>query len=82
MARNFCINLYITEPMLEVDWTDLPSPSLTRTDKRFMHRHISPFEFKRAVSEMGAPRSPGPDGVLPLFYQKFWSTIGDSVVQS
>lgn len=33
------------------------------------------------MMQMRATKAPASDGVLPIFYQQFWGTIGPSVVQ-
>lgn len=30
--------------------------------------------------QMGADKAPGPDGFPPGFYQRYWSTVGDSMI--
>ena len=37
-------------------------------------------EFKAALWKMHPDKSPGPDGLNPCFYQKFWQVVGDEVV--
>ncbi|EPS72636.1 hypothetical protein M569_02121, partial [Genlisea aurea] len=39
-------------------------------------------EILTAVMQMNADSAPGPDGFPPLFYQKFWPTIGSEVCNS
>ncbi|KAL0409022.1 UNVERIFIED_CONTAM: putative mitochondrial protein [Sesamum radiatum] len=37
-------------------------------------------EVTRALSQMAAFKSPGPDGVPPIFFQKFWHIVKQDVV--
>ena len=46
---------------------------------------VAPFvkaEVEIALSQMEALKSPGPDGMPPLFFQQFWPIIGDEVVDA
>ena len=41
---------------------------------------VAPFskeEFTKAIKQMHPEKSPGPDGLNPGFYQRFWPFIGD-----
>ena len=40
------------------------------------------WEVQKAINEMAPLKAPGPDGMPPLFYQHFWSTLGNDVSQS
>lgn len=37
-------------------------------------------EIKRAVFQMQPSTSPGPNGLAPLFFQNFWSIVGEDVL--
>ncbi|KAK3217731.1 hypothetical protein Dsin_011701 [Dipteronia sinensis] len=39
-------------------------------------------EIKRAVFDMSPSKAPSLDGFLTLFYQKYWSTVGDKVTSA
>ena len=37
------------------------------------------MEVDQALAQMHPHKAPGPDGMNPFFYQKFWDTIGNDV---
>ena len=41
---------------------------------------FSAIEIKDALFYMHPDKSPGPDGMNPAFYQKFWHIVGEDVV--
>lgn len=38
-------------------------------------------EIKDVVFQMGTHIALGPDGILPLFYQRFWDMLGPSCTE-
>lgn len=45
----------------------------------------SPFialEVKEAIFQMGALKSPGPNALQALFYQKYWNIVGNDVIEA
>ncbi|OMO96399.1 reverse transcriptase [Corchorus capsularis] len=42
-------------------------------------REFTMEEIRVATFDMGADKSPGPDGMPPLFYQKYWHVVGAKV---
>ncbi|OMO82636.1 reverse transcriptase [Corchorus capsularis] len=47
-----------------------------------MTKPISNEEVKMAAFDLGLHKAPGPDGYNGLFFQKFWSIVGDSVTRA
>lgn len=39
-------------------------------------------EIEKALKQMAPLKSPGPDGMPPLFYQTYWSLLGKDIVQA
>ncbi|KAK4267368.1 hypothetical protein QN277_024155 [Acacia crassicarpa] len=44
------------------------------------NREISDIEIREAMFNIGALKSPGPDGFNALFYQNQWATVGMSII--
>ena len=45
-------------------------------------REFREEEVWRALMQMHPTKSPGPDGMSPIFFQKYWDVVGPQVIQS
>ncbi|KAL6185445.1 hypothetical protein ACLB2K_041578 [Fragaria x ananassa] len=45
-----------------------------------LNKPFSRGEIEAALKDMGPTKSLGPNGMPPLFYQKYWSVVGDTVI--
>ena len=45
-------------------------------------QQYTPDEVRRALFQMHPSKSPGPDGMSPFFFQKFWHIVGPNVTQA
>lgn len=83
LAVNYYKRLYSLEdvpPVVE----ELPKEgfvSLTRAETNELNKPFVAMEVETAVRSMGGYKAPGPDGYQPIFYQKCWETVGESVVR-
>lgn len=83
MAVQYFTRLYSLEnvdPVVE----KLPHegfPSLSRDDKVELSRPFSGMDIELAVRSMGSFKAPRPDGYQPIFYQRSWEVVGESVIQ-
>ncbi|KAI5351664.1 hypothetical protein L3X38_004555 [Prunus dulcis] len=55
-------------------------PKVTADMQQVLIADFSYQEIKDAVFQMQPSKAPGPDGLPPLFYQKYWRIVGDDVV--
>lgn len=39
-------------------------------------------EVEIALNQMAPLKAPGPDGMLPIFYQHYWQSIGDDITDA
>lgn len=54
--------------------------SVTSTMNEGLTREVSAAEIKIVVFAIHPERTPGPDGMTAVFYQKFWHIIGPQKV--
>ena len=45
-------------------------------------RDFSKVEVENALKQMAPLKAPGPNGMPPIFFQHYWESIGDDVVQA
>uniref|UniRef100_A0A803PDL7 Reverse transcriptase domain-containing protein n=1 Tax=Cannabis sativa TaxID=3483 RepID=A0A803PDL7_CANSA len=67
------------------DWEDVlqcVDSSISTQQNEDLLRPISETEVKTALFQMHPDKSPGPDGMNPAFYQKYWHIVGHDVVVS
>ncbi|XP_057248280.1 uncharacterized protein LOC130590240 [Beta vulgaris subsp. vulgaris] len=81
LARNAFIDIFTTKHYLS---NRMPS---FNSQIHVLHEEsadlIKPFSIEEVgviVKSMAPLKSPGPDGIQPIFYQQFWSTLNDHLV--
>uniref|UniRef100_A0A2N9GI95 Reverse transcriptase domain-containing protein n=1 Tax=Fagus sylvatica TaxID=28930 RepID=A0A2N9GI95_FAGSY len=57
-------------------------PVVTEEMNADLNRAFSPGEVVAALKQMAPLKAPGPDGLPPLFFQKYWHFIGDEVTEA
>ncbi|XP_062099802.1 uncharacterized protein LOC133805647 [Humulus lupulus] len=66
------------------DWgpvVDILTPRLSVEQNATLLASVDEDEVKAALFQMHPDKSPGPDGMSPGFYQKFWNILGHDVVK-
>lgn len=54
--------------------------SITESMNKNLTRSVDEAEIKKALFSMHPNKAPGPDGMSPLFFQKYWSIVSTDVV--
>ena len=57
-------------------------PVVTDPTNEYLCQPFQADEIHRALKQMHPKKSPGPDGMPPLFYQHFWSLLGECVTNA
>ena len=57
-------------------------PVVTGPMNEYLCQTFQAEEFHKALKQMHPKKSPGPDGMPPLFYQRFWSLLGECVTNA
>lgn len=66
------------------DWSEVTgciTSLVTQEQNEKLMAPVEVKEVKQALFHMHPDKSPGPDGMSPGFYQKFWHIVGDDIVK-
>ena len=81
IVQSYFVGLYTTG--FESSARAIPWPEVHNTFPQdicsTLMQEVSPAEIKNAIMSFKPFKSPGPDGLYPVFFQKFWDTLGPSV---
>ncbi|XP_021843644.2 uncharacterized protein [Spinacia oleracea] len=59
----------------------LHCPKISRLESGRMDAPITDEEIRKAMFDIGKDKSPGPDGMIAEFFQKYWDKIGEKVIE-
>ena len=72
----------LAEPGLaESALLELINNRISPTMRENLEREFTRLEVKEALFQMHPAKSPGPDGMSALFYQKYWHVVGERVTK-
>ena len=54
---------------------------ITTDMNKSLLKDFSEVEVRKALQQMHPTKAPDPDGMSPIFYQKYWEVVGDSVIK-
>lgn len=81
MMVNYFSNLFTATDSSWQAVINCVSNRITNAQNEKLPNHVEEQEVKQAVFHMHADKSPGPDGMSPGFYHKYWSTVGGDIVK-
>ena len=58
------------------------NPWVTADMNAFLLKEFSAMEVRKTLHQMHPTKALGPNGMSPIFYQKYWDVVGDSVTNS
>lgn len=76
----FTSNGHLTDDMLVV--LDCVPTKVTAQMNQSLCAPFTEAEVQKALLDIHPDKSPGPDGMLAIFYQKFWHVIGKEVTSA
>lgn len=80
---NYYQNLFTSVELDLIEEVVEPIPcSIMREMNDALCADFTKEEVVAALRSMEPLRAPGPDGLLPIFFQQFWLTIGDEVAEA
>lgn len=71
--------LIFTLIYFSIDFQGLSLPSIDQVTNNYLNATPIIQEIHKAVFSMASKKSPGPDGMSPLFYKTYWKIIGVDV---
>jgi hypothetical protein len=82
IAKEYFENLFKKANNEDDEVTNLMCGRVTDEDNHSLIREFRIEEFKEALFSMHSDKAPGPDGLNPAFYKRFWELCGNEVFQT
>lgn len=80
---DFYMDLFTSSnPSNFVDIVDAVQPKVTDAMNAYLTKEFQAEEVHRALKQMYPLKAPGPDGMPPLFFQHFWSMVGNTITKT
>jgi hypothetical protein len=76
IAKEYFDSLFKQADYVEEDVTSIMKACVTNEDNQHLTREFTLEEFKDALFSMHSDKAPGPDGLNPAFYKRFWELCG------
>ena len=71
-----------SKPSKFAEIVEAMQPKVTQSMNAMLVREFQASEVHKALKQMYPLKAPSPDGMPPLFFQKFWSTVGGLVTKT
>lgn len=83
VLRKYYMNLFTSVNSINTHRVlEAVKPKVTEEMNRYLTQPYNASEIKQALKQMHPAKSPGPDGMPPLFFQSFWNLIDKSFVDT
>lgn len=80
VVTDYFTNLFVmSRPKITIDHVDFINERVTSDMVAQLSRPYTRLEVEAALSDMHPCKSPGLDGLLALFYKKYWDLVGDDI---
>jgi len=80
LSRKRLVSLFSTSGNLEMlEVLDCVEPKVTEAMNDTLCRSYTMAEVETTLKQMQPHKAPGPDGMNPFFYQRYWEVIGSDV---
>jgi len=76
VAKNYLSKLFTSEAQIVNTTLEHITPRVTDVDNGMLLAQFNISEFKKVVFTMHSDKAPGPDGLNPAFYKRFWHLCG------
>ena len=83
LMTEYYTNLFTTSQPPNLDETvgDIPKV-VTVAMNNILIQDFKAEEVEQAIKQMSPSKAPGPDGMPPIFYQKYWNVLGSDVIST
>ena len=71
-----------SEPSEFAEIVESMQPKVIQSMNAMLVREFQASDVHKALKQMYPLKAPSPDGMPPLFFQKFWSTVGGLVTKT